>query len=728
MVRLLLAVLLLGDPSPPEGVLSGTLRANGVPIPQIVFSIQGPGGPLTVVSGPGGRFRTSLPPGDYTVSVRVPGFVLNPEPRVHLEAETVTLDLNLEPAPVAEHVVVAATRGEAAASEVGTSTSVIGRDTITDRDATSAIDLLPLVAGVDAARTGGVGAQASVFLRGGESDYARVLIDGVPVNEPGGYYNFGSLMPLELDHIEVDRGATSSLYGTDALAGVVSFVSRSAGPDARTEFHGEAEGGSFAWRRALLGGSGRSGSFDWNGGVERVETDNQGPNAALREWAAALSLGARLAEDTSLRLVARGETSTVGTPGQTAFQRPDLDANYEWKDLTLSAQLQKNGDKATQRLRFGYALTDQLSRDPLDSGNYVPQYGSLVGAFELSDYVEPLGYQNNTRRFTAGYEAELRAGSRQLLGMGADLEYEWGTIGSLDTGPLITPNRTNWGFYVQDRAVLSEKVYATIGGRVERNGSFGTRAVPRLAFVYRPFLGRDSTTIHASAGLGIKEPSFDESYGTSYYALGNPSLLPERSETVDLGIEQRLVEDRLRLDVTGYFSEYFDQIAFVTLDPSTGQGSYTNLGKTRARGVEVTLEAAPSSHFTVAAAYTFLDGTILETGDTFDPVYAQGQPLLRRPQNQASIRAHAQGGRVSGGVSVLYVGNRADSDFEGLGLTSSPAYTRVDAQLRVRLGGGFEAFVAGDNILNAQYMDVLGYPALGHSFRAGLRYRSAGDR
>ena len=134
----------------------------------------------------------------------------------------------LAPAPVKEHVVVSATRGEATLSSLGVSTDVLDRERIEDRAASSLLPLLQEVAGVATARAGQTGQQASVFVRGGESRFAHVRIDGVAVNQPGGAYDFGSALPFELERVEVVRGAASSLYGGDALAGVVSLETRRA--------------------------------------------------------------------------------------------------------------------------------------------------------------------------------------------------------------------------------------------------------------------------------------------------------------------------------------------------------------------------------------------------------------------------------------------------------------------------------------------------------------------
>ncbi|HEY2944553.1 MAG TPA: TonB-dependent receptor plug domain-containing protein, partial [Vicinamibacteria bacterium] len=344
----LMAVLLFGAAAArgePAGALAGRVRtADGTPIPQLVLVVAGPGGERTAVTGPEGRYRIAgLVPGEYRVRVDAPGFVLSPEPQRVIGTAEEDLDLVLSPAPVREQVLVAATRAEAALSTLGVAASVIDRERITERRSPDVLQLLQEVPGAAVARAGALGRQGSLFLRGGPSNAARIMIDGVPVNEPGGAFDFGALLPLSLEQIEVVRGAASSLYGTDALAGVVHLVTRRAALGDGTAFETEAEGGRFDSRRLQGEALGRRGGLDWTAGALRVETDNQEPNSAFRETAGAAALGLRLGERSSLRLVGRGGTSNAGTPGATAFGRPDLDASIERRLLVLGGRFRRAG-------------------------------------------------------------------------------------------------------------------------------------------------------------------------------------------------------------------------------------------------------------------------------------------------------------------------------------------------------------------------------------------------
>ena len=711
------------------GILAGFVRtAEGTPVPQLPLIVAGPAGERAAVTGPGGRYRvTGLVPGQYRVRVDAPGFVLSPEPRCTVGSGEQDLDLVLSPAAVRERVIVAATRDEAALSTLGVTASVIDHDRIEERRSPDVLHLLQEVPGVAAARAGGLGRQGSLFLRGGASNAARIMIDGVPVNEPGGAFDFGSLLPLELQQVEVVRGAASSLYGTDALAGVVQLLTRRAGAGEGSSFDAEAEGGRFDSRRLQGGALGRRGGLDWNAGAVRVETDNQEPNSAFRETAGAAAVGLRLGDRSSAALVARGAISSAGTPGATAFGRPDLDASIERQALVLGGRFRRAGDAVSQELRAGYALSDEVDLDPIDSGSFVPRFGDRIGAFPLSDFPDPAGFQNDVRRLSLGYQLEARAGARQLVTAGAELERETGALGSRGEAPL-SPRRTNGGVYVQDRLVLGGRLFVTAGARLERNASFGARVVPRAAAAWRLRGGKDATTVRASAGAGIKEPSFFQSFGISFFALGNPALKPERSRTFDLGVEQRLFAGRVRAEATAFHHDYLDQIAYHVVDFTTFQGSFVNLGRTRARGVELAVEAAPVGSVSLSAGYTLLDGRVLVSTDAFDPVVAAGRSLLRRPKHQATFGARLARGRLGLGADVVLVGRRADSDFAGLGLLTNDGYARLDGRARCRLGRRLEAFVVGENLLDRRYQEVLGYPALGRAVRGGLRFESGPAR
>ncbi|MCG6928274.1 MAG: TonB-dependent receptor [Acidobacteria bacterium] len=706
----------------PGGVLEGSVRtSDGRPLAHVAVTVEGPPGARRVTTDPQGLYRVDrLVAGDYAASVDAPGLVLEGPARATVGSGEARLDLVLSPAPVRELVVVTAARGEATHSNLGVSTSVIDRERIEERAAPSLLPLLQEVPGTATARTGATGMQGSVFLRGGEARYAAVLVDGVPVNQPGGAFDWSAALPFELERVEVVRGAASSLYGNDALAGVIQLVTRRARDGEAPSLRAEAEAGSLEWQRYQAATTGARGAFDWNLGVQRFTTDNAEPNSRFEQIALASSIGLQLGSQTRLRAVVRYDDGDVGTAGPTAYYRPDLDASFERSDAVASASVRHVAARTVHRFSLGYTRTNQLSLNPVDSGCDTPEWEGQTGAFPICDFPNPDGFQNQTARLYAGYQADLPLGARHLLSAGADGEHEVGALGSR-AEELLRPDRTNLGAYVQDRVLLGRRAYLTLGARVERNGSYGTKAVPRAALALRVHDGEDATTLRTSAGVGIKAPSFLESYGESFFAKGNPDLDPEQSRTLDLGLEQRLFGSRLRAVVTAFHHDYRDQIAYTVVDYDTFEGTYVNLGRTRAQGLELELDARPWPWLALLGQYTYTDSEILESADDFSPVYAVGEPLLRRPRHHASVTARLDFPRWSAGATVVHVGERADSDFVGLGLTRNSAYTRLDARVHVRVAGPLEAWVVGENLANVRYQEVLGYPALGRVLRAGLR-------
>jgi outer membrane cobalamin receptor len=719
---LFLWVLLAGHTvAATAGTLEGTVRTtDGLVLPHVAVRLDGASGPLQVTTDPQGHFRfVGLPRGEYGVSVDAPGFVLKGPGRVTVLDGEVELDLDLSPAPIRERVTVAAARSEALSSNLGFSTTVVSRERIEARQAPSMLPLLQEIPGTATSRTGGVGAQGSVFLRGGESRFAAVVIDGIPVNQPGGSFDWGTALPFELERVEVVRGAASSLYGNDALAGVIELVTRRADEAEPPSLRGEGELGAFDWQRYQGTTTGAHGAFDWNVGTQRLTTDNDEPNSRFEQTAVAASLGYRFRPETQARVVARWDDSQLGTPGTTAFLRPDLDASFDREDGVISGSVRHSAGRASHQLSLGYARTDQLSLNPVDSGCDTPEWQGQQAPFPFCDFPDPEGFRNQTARLFGSYQTGVSLGARHLLTAGVDAGHETGALGSR-TGDLLEPRRTNFGLFAQDQVLLGRRAYLTVGARVERNDSYGTEGVPRVALAFRLREGDDATTLRASAGMGIKAPSFLESFGESFFARGNPDLLPERSRTVDAGVEQRLLEGRLRAVVTGFYSDYRDQIAYTVIDFNTFEGTYVNLGRTRARGLEVELDLRPRPWLGLLGQYTLTDSEILESANDFDPVYGVGEPLLRRPRHQGSLTARVSFPRWSAGLSLVHVGERADSDFVGLGLTRNPGHTRLDARVRARLVGPLEAWVVGENLTDAIYQQALGYPALPRSIRGGL--------
>jgi outer membrane receptor protein involved in Fe transport len=236
-----------------------------------------------------------------------------------------------------------------------------------------------------------------------------------------------------------------------------------------------------------------------------------------------------------------------------------------------------------------------------------------------------------------------------------------------------------------------------------------------------------------SYAQGIKEPRFEESFGISgvFPSDPNPNLKPEENRAFETGFEQSFFDGAYALSAIYFNNQFRNQIEFTT-NPTDFNGQYVNVNRSMAQGAEVTLKGHWRKHWSLDSAYNYTSTQILEaplcTPQNFcDPLLAVGKPLIRRPRHSGSLLLSYLGSRWGANLAGSFVGRRPDSDFLGLGINHAPGYARVDLGGWYALHPRVTAYVNVENALDKQYEEVVGYPALGINFRAGLRFRIGGD-
>ncbi len=710
-----------------QRVTGAVTDQSGAALPRASVEVRSQTGRLVVQvqTNERGDFILALRPGSYLVTAGLAGFVPLKDQPLEVTLNTLPLNLQLQIPAVEQQIVVTATATKAPLSQVGSTTTVIDREQLEGQGAVTVSDALRQVAGLTVVQSGGMGQVTSVFMRGGESDYTKVLIDGIPANEPGGGFDFANLSIADIDRIEIVRGPQSALFGSDATAGVIQIFTHRGGSEGLSPLpRALVEGGTFATYRYAGGIEGKGSRFDYSTSFTRTDTDNAVANGSFNEETAAVNLGFATSKNTTLRVIFRSEYGRAGTPGQYTFQRPDTDAYYRHRNLAVGLTFTYQ-PTVSWRQTVSYTVSDshQYSADPINSGDYVPTYQGRSAPFVLSDYT--FQTLNQTRRQEISYQSDVDLPGGHLLTAGADYERESGVIGDPSANPLLAV-RNNYGGFIQDQWAVRNRFFATAGMRLEHNASFGFFAAPRLSLalhLHEPAAGGfwGLTSLKGNFGLGIKEPTLVESYSDSPYFRGNPSLKPERSVSFDAGVEQRFGSGRGSLEVTYYDNRFRNQIGFVTTDFTTFAGTFFNIGKTRARGFETVLRQELGWHWEISGAYTYLDGRVLESTSPVDPVYAVGEQLLRRPRHSGSIDIMWKPGRWTLGATGQFMGPRVDSDFEGIGLTGNPGYGILNLMAIYRLAGSVSVYCYGNNVTNKSYMEVLGYPALRASFRLGIR-------
>jgi len=718
-----LSLFISASSSAATPVAGSVVDSSGRAVPRAMVQVVQSDGTIaaSLFTDVDGAFRVADAPAGCRVIVSLNGF----EPASADCRSDEALRLTLAVAPVAEDIVVSATRTEAPAGQVAAAVTVFGAEEIQRKQQPLLADLLRDAPGTTIVRTGGQGTVTSLFVRGGESNYTKVLLDGVPMNEPGGAFNLSNVTTENLDRVEFVRGANSALYGSDAMTGVIQLFTRR-GRSTTPEGQFRIEGGSFDTIRGSGGIAAKAGRFDYSADAAGLSTDNEAPNNQFRNATLSGAFGASLGDGATLRLVGRAERGNTGTPGQVAFGRPDLDAFYKRHDQVWGLSFDQVNGAFRQRAGYGIAVSHQASTNLVLDPPYTPSFEGRTAPFEFSDFA--FDSRTDLRRHHASYQvdgtiASAHAGTHVETAL-VDWEGERATLGDALAGTSAPASRDNVGLTLQHQALWA-RVFVTAGVRIEHNDSFGTATVPRVGAAWYARTGGDAvgtTRLHGSAGRGIKEPTILQSFSTNPFFLGNPDLEPERSGAVDAGVEQRLAHDRVRLDLTWFDNRYRDIIALQTIDPQTFSSQYFNIGLTRARGVELTGDVALASGLRASAGYTLTDSEILESTST-SPVFKAGNWAFRRPRHSGFAGVSWTGTRAAIDLSGSLVGRRVDSDFSSLAppMLENSRYALWDLRGSLQLTRVIAFTGAVDNLTDSDHMDPLGYPVLGRAIRVGVR-------
>jgi vitamin B12 transporter len=702
---------LAGTLTDPSGSSIGQASITAQPEPSATNHI------ITVSSSADGAYSLSLPAGRYRLRFSRSSFATREIALSLAPGESRVLNLRLELEPLSGRVIVTAQSLPATEQQTTAPTDVIAREAIDQRQAASLPELLQFSPGIAIDRTGPFGGTTSIFLNGGNSDFTKVLVDGTPINPPGSAVDFSSLTTENIDKVEIVRGAESAIYGSDAVSGVIQLFTHRG--DARIPaFTAYSEGGNFSSARGGADLSGMIGKFDYSAAAAYFQTDGQGPNDYFVNRTLSGNFGYSFSDTNQLHLSLRNNTSDAGIPGPTLQGPPDLYQGYGQKIFSANARWEfATGTHWHHQLMATDSYTRQHSF--ANQGDSFP-YDSLL-RFNRVAINPQSSYVSRTFIATIGYQYEVENGGIELF----------------SPGHL---RRNNQAGYLDFRYTPISRLTLDFGGRVEANDSFGTRVVPRIGGSYvlrygNGFLG--DTRYRAFYGQGIKEPQFDQTFGTDPCAPGNPNLKPEASKGWTTGIDQKLVSDRWRLSVDYFYTRFYDIVSFANcfsggpcqVIPSCpfGNGYYFNTDLAIARGANVVSEFRLRKWLFLNGNYTYDDSRVVKSENPFaDPALQPGNHLIRRPVNSGSFGVNVAYARVNWNFIGYFSGVRTDSNFANPTQTNNPGYARFDMAVSYNFTRGLFVTARAINLFDKQYQDALGYPALGRYYLFGLRYAFAG--
>ena len=731
----------------PEAHLAGTLLdSSGAGVPNVHVTARLEGDKSAQLwkasSTTDGTYSLSLPPGRYHVSFERSPFVARAfDVDLHANQQR-QLVLHLELEPLNSNVIVTAQVEPTLVDQTTAPVSVITRQEIDERQSVGLADVLTFAPGIAIGRTGPEGSTASVFLNGGNSNFTKVLIDGAPINPPGGAVDFSSVTLDNIDKAEIVRGAESAIYGTDAVSGVIQLFTHR-GSTRTPEFSIYGEGGSFASGRGGGQLSGLLGALDYSVGGSYFGTVGQGQDDDFLNRTLSGNFGYSFSDTNQIRLTLRNNDSIAGIPGQTLFEPPNLDQRYTQHLFSSSARWNfTTGKHWRHQISGAESYTWQANNNPVqsffatDPNAFCPQSNpAAVPTAEFCDFPGNSHFQYNRANVTAQTSYLV-----SNFGVTAGYEYE---VENAFLTSINVPHarRNNQAGFLDFRYRPHPRASLNFGGRAEANANFGTRVVPRagasLVLLYGKGI-RGDTLFRIFYGQGIKEPRFDQIFGDNFGDFGNPSLKPEASKTWTSGLEQKLLGDRVRLTAEYFSSRFYDIVTFAFCSSTNnfcdltfpvepgGFGYFFNTDIARARGLNLTGETRLTRWLNLAGNYTYDDSRVIKASNAFDPTELPGNRLIRRPANSGSLTLNAAFRRLNVTLGSYFTGVRTDSDFLGLGLKRNPGYVRFDLSGSYALGHGATFYARATNLFDKQYQDALGYPALGRDMRAGLRYTFRG--
>lgn len=794
LLRLAISALVISTiaAAPPPAFAQQTITVSGIVrdvsgglITQAAVDIVVAGRVTTsVTTGADGRYQLQAPTGTpFALRARRDGFT---DQLVELSGTTADLsrDLTMPIGTMSDTLVVTAARGAESRATVTQSVSVATRSDLEALGSTELSEVLRFVPGASVEGTGREGGgPTSLFVRGGDSDYNVVLIDGVRVNLDGGRFDFSRVAAGEIERVEVVRGAQSSLWGADAMTSVVQIITKRAQPGDPMQATVSFEAGSFETVRGNAGVFGGYGTrVDYRAGVTVRRTQGAFedilPEAdRYRQTAFDAGVGVSLSPRAFVRGGLRFSDGEGRNVGPISYGARDTGGLYETRDLSLYSTIAHtlgsrfagtatlnyfryrglSADRIADPAFGTYAilsgtpnaifpngtrlvrLLDRPEFDALVAAGALPAPGQFLASQQTTDFpFNPEGCETQTpscltrfRRPSVRYQGDYQWSANQRLSVG----YDWEREKNLSVAGF---NLDNHGFFVQQQTSLADRWFVTLGARVDRKESYGTFVSPKLSaggflVPFRPG-ALSSLKVFGNFGRGVKTATFAERFGGSF-ADPNPDVDVERVRSADAGVEVTLAEQRVRATATYFRNDFTDQISFRPGTVGDGIPEYINIDGSKARGVELDVALQrPLYGFTAMGTYALVDSEVV-TNQSTSQQFQPGQPLLRRPKHSGSIRAAYARGRATVNFNLRLIGQRFDNSFLSLrtvpnaerpaamttDITVNPGYAVASLGLDVRATGGVTLYVRGDNIGDTTYDTALGYRGLPRAVVVGAR-------
>ena len=587
-----------------------------------------------------------------------------------------------------EEIIVTATRTETPVSQLPDSVSIVSREQIDQQKATTIFEALRSVPGLNIRKSGSIGRQANVTIRGSRAEHVLVMIDGVQVNSPTqGFFNFQNLTTDNIERIEVVRGPQSTLYGSDAMAGLINIVTKKG--KGKPKFSIRSEFGTLERTyNESISSSGSIKKFNYSVDVARIDSDGRGADDDYDKTNISSRFGYEINEKIDIQTSMRYNDSMVALDDGAFRQDPNRFSQNE--DFNMNAVFNQSlTDWWNHRLKFSFADADLISIDR-------PNPGTAETRNTRSRF--------NSQIYTGDWQHTLKYKDIDTFVVGFEFEDQEAANGNFEK---VLINR---GWYFQNQLKLWDRFFFNAGVRIDDSNTFGKDVNPKFSIAYH--LKETDTKFKANYGKGFRGPTLNELFFPNF---GDPTLQPEESESYDLGFEQYLLNDKLFFGVT-YFNNRFSNL----IDSTNIGGSFVaqNLGFVRTEGIEAEAVIKPFEGLTIR-------GTFTKT-NTRDGLKKE---LRRQPRKQGSVNINYSFlDKFNINVDDTIVGNSRDGT-NGGGITprgrprirTNTGIHKLDAALSYYYSEHLQLYTRAENLLDIQYDEILGFRAAGARFFFGVK-------
>ena len=617
-------------------------------------------------------------------------------------------------------MIISATKTPVSRTTLTQAVTVLSGEELRARGITRVSDALRSVPGASLVQNGPNGSVTTLFLRGGESRYTKVLIDGVAVNAPGGFFDFSHLTTDNIERIEIVRGPASVAYGADAVSGVIQIFTRQGrGP---LSVNADLRGGTYKTLDGGFEANGANGKSRFSIGAGEHKTDgilafnNQYYNGTLSASA--------------------GITPSVGNDAVVTARYTT--AEYHYPTDYTGAPVDSNSYRVQHRLTGGFNGTRKLSETVKGK--------LLLGTNEVSDLTEDIAppyagaptvhskLLSRNYRHSAEGQLLFQLPSSGTLNIGSEYMQERERSGDSEgtPGKALSPtstfsaDRNNKAAYGELTATSSDGVSYALSARRDQNSDYDAFNTYRVG-ASTPVTS--ALRLRTSVSTAFNAPAFEQLRPT-LYTTGSPNLMPERSRAFEVGLEQNIIYGIVHLSVDYFNQRFTDLIQYVPGGPPNYLGSYANLSEAQSRGYDIEMTMTPVNGWSSSASYTIATPRVTKISSAYTGDLKVGDALVRRPTHTGNA-AVSYSNPSSGSFSLMasYIGKRPDYDFSQFPspVVTLPSYMKFDAAASLAIfhtdSGNGSLSITGrvDNLLDKKYEDVLRFASPRRTFLIGAR-------